>query len=699
MDVTFADGSTERYEDKPFAHGAQGEIYRSSDNAHVLKLYHPKHGTPEYAQQLDQIINQYNPTDGNSYWKEVLIWPQKRAVSPRLGARMRFVPDMVRLDHLMYRAAYEALPPAKRGNWLGRVAIALKLARAVDRLANRGICHSDLSDRNVLVDAAEGRIALLDGDGVVIPGIIPAKVLGSREYMAPELVSGSVQAPSLLTDCHSLAVLLYRLLTYKHPLLGPKRCSSDPDVDERLALGEQALYIEHPTDPSNRPAGMRNTAEMLGPPLRDLFLRAFVDGLHAPEKRPVPYEWLDPLTELWDIMLPCSNPACVQGYFVAPSSGPLVCTNCETRVEAPEWIPHFEISPPAAGGYDSTIPAPSHMLGWQGRILYPWHIRSQPASDTFFDAAPYAEIVFDSRERAWYLENLRISDLHGGRDRDGQINWQPIPLHARLRLRPGVRLRFGTENATAEVVVDRRETGSSDGPRAPAPLPEITSGAGQWPTIISGVERPVTFDNVSEHQDSLSQLLSLPVYLMVENSRFVQGSALASIRSVIELVCRELAANAATVDVARVSAITFGDRVEQTAPVPVSRFSIPALAPHGPSQLGEALALLNETLERELLPQLSAQRVGYKPLVIIVTTARPSDHWQAQVERLISRADELTIIPISIGSLGISEMFRRLGRAPLAAEHVTGPALRDAWKASTYIEWQGQNAFRAEAQQ
>jgi hypothetical protein len=50
-----------------------------------------------------------------------------------------------------------------------------------------------------------------------------------------------------------LAVLIYMYLLYRHPLRGGKvHDVNDPQRDENLAMGENALFIEHPTDPSNR---------------------------------------------------------------------------------------------------------------------------------------------------------------------------------------------------------------------------------------------------------------------------------------------------------------------------------------------------------------------------------------------------------------------------------------------------------------
>ena len=54
-------------------------------------------------------------------------------------------------------------------------------------------------------------------------------------------------------DNAELAVLIYMYLLYRHPLRGGRVCDMDPSKDEELSMGEKALFIEDPNDPSNRP--------------------------------------------------------------------------------------------------------------------------------------------------------------------------------------------------------------------------------------------------------------------------------------------------------------------------------------------------------------------------------------------------------------------------------------------------------------
>src|SRR5262245_42987608 len=116
--------------------------------------------------------------------------------------------------------------------------------------------------------------------------------------------------PSARTDQHALPVLIYQYLLRRHPLDG-KRIPPVPTAEEQelLSYGKQAIFCEHPTDASNRPEEPNYVpCAALGTHLNDLFQRAFVKGLHAPDNRPSALEWVRGLIKTVDMLLPCSNP-------------------------------------------------------------------------------------------------------------------------------------------------------------------------------------------------------------------------------------------------------------------------------------------------------------------------------------------------------------------------------------------------------
>ena len=140
------------------------------------------------------------------------------------------------------------------GDWMLHLKVCLMLARAVRRMHMAGLSHSDLGYKNCLIDPTTGQASLIDIDGLVVPGKHPPTVVGTPDFIAPEVVATQHldksdpkrKLPSRTTDLHALAVLIYMYLLYRHPLRGDKVFDmNDSQRDEELGMGEKALFIEH----------------------------------------------------------------------------------------------------------------------------------------------------------------------------------------------------------------------------------------------------------------------------------------------------------------------------------------------------------------------------------------------------------------------------------------------------------------------
>ncbi|HVS15209.1 MAG TPA: serine/threonine-protein kinase [Thermoanaerobaculia bacterium] len=94
----------------------------------------------------------------------------------------------------------------------------IEMCRALAAVHAAGIVHGDLKAENV-VRARDGRLVLTDF-GAGAETATPERTLRARSgtplAMAPELLEGA--APSAVTDLYALGVLLYRLLTGRHPV-------------------------------------------------------------------------------------------------------------------------------------------------------------------------------------------------------------------------------------------------------------------------------------------------------------------------------------------------------------------------------------------------------------------------------------------------------------------------------------------------
>lgn len=456
MKAKFADGSEEHYDDTPFAFGAEGNIYRSADKRSVIKLYdNPPDKTKEAERiaRIDTLINTYNPTKDDSYWVEFFTWPEKRVVQPHVGFRMRYVEGMKTLENYFLGKAFARLKPEERGWFIGRIAVAIKLVSAANRLATMGLCYPDFSGKNIMVDPFEGRMVLIDCDSLTVPGRLSATVEGTTTFRAPEIVMHTVPVPSVKTDRHALAVLLYWWLLLWHPLKGDKRFDADPDRDDYLCFGADAIYIEHPTDTSNRASKQVLKAKMLGPELEKLFRTAFVDGLHNPDKRPLPFQWQTALYHAYDQIIPCASPQCDWRFFIATNTQHLACPRCSQPVEKPSTLPFLYLMAHRRTGdpndYATDESKAHYVVGWPGKTLHQWHMRPDAAPgytdrNNIPDPSPRALFEYDEHNNQWYLKNLAGYEMYYHWAQDGINQWRPWATNTSVPLVAGMVLQLGS---------------------------------------------------------------------------------------------------------------------------------------------------------------------------------------------------------------------------------------------------------------
>jgi serine/threonine protein kinase len=310
------------------------------------------------------------------------------------------------------------LDPRELGNWRSYLTTCIKISRAVHRMHAAGLAHSDLSYRNVLVDPAGGNACIIDIDGLVVPGKYPPDVIGTADFIAPEVIETSElprdhpgrALPRIETDRHALSVLIYMYLFYRHPLNGGKVHDPDPVKDEALSKGKNALFVEHPIDPSNRPklAGARPSelpwADITkrpytigGPYLKEMFDQAFIDGLHDPSRRPSANDWLHALVKTVDLIQPCANPSCEQQWYVFDNSTRPVCPFCATPFRGD--LPILNLY--SSRGKGNFRPDNHRLMVYSGQYLYQWH-----ADRTVF---PSERLTPEQRKPVGYFV------MHGGR--------------------------------------------------------------------------------------------------------------------------------------------------------------------------------------------------------------------------------------------------------------------------------------------
>lgn len=486
--IKATDGTPVEYVDSVIGQGGMKDVYFSPDKSYVVAFFRDlKPRTAEYQaakERLEIIVGRYRDNifnrEGGDYWKDLYCWPEKVVehdgrigiTAPVYPAHFFFKYGSKNDDTLLGIRGKEKegkwfasasnrnrfLDDREKGHLLRYLQICLRIARAVHRMHAAGLAHSDLSYRNVLIDPTSGNAAIIDIDGLVVPGKFPPEVVGTPDFIAPEVLStqhlprtdSNRALPSRYTDQHALAVLIYMYLLYRHPLRGKKSHDlNDSQRDELLSMGEKALFIEHPTDDSNRP-NLRDVKPaalpwadvtkmpytILGPYLEQLFNRAFIDGLHNPSNRPSADDWVQALVKTTDLVQPCQNPQCEQKWFIFSNKAKPVCPYCNTPYKGDLPILDF-YSSMQAGRFTSDN---HRLMVYNGQNIYPWHANKNIFPNeklTPDQKRPVAD--FQLVNGKWHLINRQLTTMADKTDN------KPIPPNSMVELTNGKQILLSSE--------------------------------------------------------------------------------------------------------------------------------------------------------------------------------------------------------------------------------------------------------------
>lgn len=413
--------------------GGQGEVYRGrwADRDVAVKWYFQHTATAEQLAALELLLDPAACPGDRFLWPLDIVKADGVQgfgyIMPLRDARFKGLIDLIcrRVD-----PKYTAL-----------VRAGSELADGFRSLHLRGLCYRDISWGNAFLDPKTGEVLICDNDNVAANKTKTTGVLGTPDYMAPELVRGEAM-PSRQTDLHSLAVLLFYMFFGCHPLTGKKvlaiRCWDAP-AREKL-FGREPLFMFDPTDSSNEavsrsqdPTGEAGANALLTWPIfpaffKEPFVKTFTVGLRDPENgRTGGTEWRKVMAKLRDSVYYCRCGA--ENFFDA--TGPAL-RKC--------WACRGTTTPPMRLLLVDTVVMLNH-----DTEVFPHHVSTTTDLDY---SAPLGRVVpHPQRADTWGLQNLSSSNwvitVTGAQPKD-------VPPGRSVVLAPSTRIQFGA--ITAEVM-------------------------------------------------------------------------------------------------------------------------------------------------------------------------------------------------------------------------------------------------------
>lgn len=475
--------------------GGMKDVYFSPDKSYVVAFYRDPQDFNS-KERLKKIVTQYFDSffnkEGGSYYKNLYSWPtdvieldKKIGIIVPCYSHNFFFKKGYASNELLrgkekegkwfacakFRATQSKsrLDDSELGNWLSYFQVCVNIARGVKRLHAAGLAHSDLSYSNVLIDPVSKTAAIIDIDGLVVPGLFPPDVIGTADFIAPEVLSTkhlskndtNRKLPNRSTDLHALAVLIYMYLLYRHPLRGGNYFGAmDTEKEEDLLMGSKALFVEHPTDGNNRNfkreygdnlskfqpwTDLKKTPYTItGPYLKELFDQAFITGLHDPINRPTADAWEQALIKTNDLKLQCSNPKCEQKWFIFNNTNDTYCPFCGTKyIQSIPVIDFFYQFKPSVWK-----PENQRLVIYNNSTLHQWHsnrnlVRNEKLTDVQKSRVGY----FSYYNNKWVFVNETLSSLKDVSDDKG------IPIGSMVEITNGKRLLLSKEDGGRVAII------------------------------------------------------------------------------------------------------------------------------------------------------------------------------------------------------------------------------------------------------
>lgn len=408
--------------------GGQGQVYRVSLGGldYALKWYFPVCATEGQQAAVARLIHQGAPNDR-------FLWPLDIALCQGIAS----FGYLMRLREPRYHGMAEMMNREVDPTFRTLTTVALELSDSFLRLHSLGLCYSDISFGNIFLDPDTGEIAICDNDNVAVDGEGISGVLGTPRFMAPEIVTGNAR-PSAATDLYSLAVIMFYIFMVHHPLEGRREKEIgclDLAAMQKL-YGSEALFIFDPKQGANRPVpGIHNNASLFWNfypgYVRDIFTRAFTEGLRDPAARVRESEWRTVFTRMRDQIFYCHK--CGAENFLADEGNlpqPLIEQHC--------WFCQEVTIPPMRlrlGNHSIVLN--------QDTLLYPHHLDVNRRND-------YSEIMAEmvphpKRADIWGLKNVSAQSWSSTAPSGTPVDVAP---GRSVSLVPGLRISFGNIDGT-----------------------------------------------------------------------------------------------------------------------------------------------------------------------------------------------------------------------------------------------------------
>lgn len=172
----------------------------------------------------------------------------------------------------------------------------------------------------------------------------------------------------------------------------------------------------------------------------------------------------------------------------------------------------------------------------------------------------------------------------------------------------------------------------------------------------------------------------LPVYLVLDTSGSMSGEPIEQVSAGVRAVVDDLRSDPQALETAVLSVITFSCSAQQVCPLTeLLTFQPPVLDADGSTNLAEALNVLQQSMNRDLIKGSMTKKGDYRPLIFIFTDGRPDAGWEPGADSL-KRQKVANIIACAAGPDADPQMLKRLTETVIKIDSMQPAALKQFFK-------------------
>lgn len=118
-----------------------------------------------------------------------------------------------------------------------------------------------------------------------------------------------------------------------------------------------------------------------------------------------------------------------------------------------------------------------------------------------------------------------------------------------------------------------------------------------------------------------------PIYLLIDTSGSMYGEPIIAVENGLKTCIEALRTDPESMEKAYVSIITFNEKAQNIVPLTYIQDMgpLPKLKAEGPTAMGDAIKMLNEQIEKDLIKNTAETKGDYKAFVLLLTDGYPTD--------------------------------------------------------------------------